>query len=168
VANFSTAISKARNSVRQSDVLAVRTGLETCFDIMSASYGFHTNNPAIPQNYADYRDDVTVGNVATGVFKADPNGTIGDGNKCLQQDIIPKQASYPYQLRAYFDNNTGREYYLLCAKLENVGGVENLGNYSPASTTEIDADAQVMTAVVNATACVGKEDNCWFCVKNQQ
>jgi prepilin-type N-terminal cleavage/methylation domain-containing protein len=168
VANFSTAIKKARNAVRQTDIKAVSTALETCFNIMTGSYGFRGAFGTSPAGVysGELNTVIKQGETAKAntPFKADLSGA-GDGNRCLQADVIPKLQSYDYVVNGTFDTTTGREYYIACAKLENVGGVETMGNVTGATGI---TGSTLVNYQYTANACASDLDDCWFCISNQQ
>lgn len=159
VTSFSAAIKRTRNAGRQSDIQAVAKGLETCYDVASGKYnGLGT----VGSQWVS----VTT---ATGPFQADTTGS-GTGNPCLNQDITPGIANYPY---AYYAVTAFPQSFALCSKLEEVANWESVGNTLGVSgVPAVTCDSATGTCEIN-TDCSPAEDGsavgeCWFCAINQQ
>lgn len=164
VANFSTAIKRSRNAVRQNDVIAVSKALETCYDVMGAVYLKTNGNESCtkvgPQEYSSI-----FGGSSTGVFVADIKGDQDCQNRCLNANIVPTIANYNYTARV--SNNTADiQKYIVCAKLEKVGNVEGIGN-SYQDLTKLEIDAAITTLADPNNDCKSDTD-CYFCVAAQQ
>lgn len=165
VANFSTAIKRSRNAVRQNDVLAVSKGLEACYDVMSARY-LNPAGGAATDCHKPYESTMTGG--ANGVFKADSKGDQSCQNRCLNQDIKPNMNNHNYTALVGLVDSA--EKFVICAKLENVGNVESIGN----SKTDLAALPNIETAIETLSNSTNKCDagggtgGCFFCVTSSQ
>jgi prepilin-type N-terminal cleavage/methylation domain-containing protein len=116
VANFSSAIRRARNATRQSDILAVSKALETCYNAMTAIYV----DPAI--------DGFENSSVAKKEHAGNAPGAFGTKvNKCLNSDITPAITDTDYEIKFRTEEP---QRFIICAKLEPVGGWESIGNSS--------------------------------------
>jgi prepilin-type N-terminal cleavage/methylation domain-containing protein len=155
VANFSSAIRRARNATRQADILAVSKALETCYNAMTATYvGEDLEWISIPVTKSD------AGN-APGAF-----GT--RNNKCLNSDITPAIDGYEYEIVV---RNEQPQRFIICAKLEPVGGWESIGNSSKAASGYNEVNTQSNPINFDKECNVQYDETgaeCYFCVANQQ
>ncbi len=162
VANFSTAIKRSRNAVRQNDVIAVSKALETCYDVMGAKY-FKDGSGS--DCNGDYHSRAGSGG-STGVFVADVEGTSPDcKNRCLNANIVPTLTGYDYTAKVGLKDNVQK--YIVCAKLEKVGNVEGIGNSKDDLTLTSDIGTAITTLADPNNDCKSDTD-CYFCVAAQQ
>ena len=149
VSNFSSAIKRARNAGRQSDITAVAKALETCYDVPSGTYTGLTAN-------AD-NTSVTSVDAASGPFQA-------SANVCLNANIGPGMATYPYY---YTVQSTAPQGFVLCAKLEKVANWGSVGN---TTTLPVLTNYDQTTGQWNysRTKCTDEDAECYFCITNQQ
>lgn len=169
VANFSTAIKRSRNAVRQNDVMAVSKGLETCYDVMKANYLSTSDGKRCGDSGGD-RYTSEPPNAAEGVFKVDDPA--GCTNRCLSQNIVPNVKNFPYS--AIIGNVDGVQKYIVCAQLEQVGNWESIGNSSKDladNPANIQNNMKLLAEKDTSIACEsrpGPADKCYFCVAAQQ
>lgn len=163
VANFSTAIKRSRNAVRQNDVIAVSKALETCYDVMGARYLKKGDGSVCPDN--EQYDSKHVDG-AKGVFAADVEGNRDCQNRCLNANIVPTLTGYDYT--AIVGNVKEAEKYVVCAQLEKVGNWEGIGNSEKNLVTESANAETAMKSLANPTKCTPTSDKCYFCVGAQQ
>lgn len=161
VVNFSTAIKRSRNVVRQNDVIAVSKALETCYDVMGAAYLKDSSDKTCVDD--EYRSEFQ--GTVDGVFKADIKGDKDCQNRCLNTDIVPAINDHPYTATVKDDGNHVQK-YIICAKLEKVGNWESIGNSKDDLTGETIESALGKLADKNLHGCTS--DSCYFCVAAQQ
>lgn len=107
VTSFSSAMKRARNATRQSDIAAVAKALEVCYDVSTSKYtGFTTSS------WGSLINNLT-------------------GNNCLASAINPDVANFEYSVASYAGTNPNG--FLLCAKMEKVGNAGS-GNNSGKTT----------------------------------
>lgn len=160
VANFSTAIKRSRNAVRQNDVIAVSKALETCYDVMGAVYLSDTCS-SFENRVVSAFGDVP----SEGVFAADVTGKDLCKNRCLNANIVPTIKHYYYSARVG-NNEYNVQKYVVCAKLEQVGNVESIGN-SAKDLAEMNIK-DAITALANPANDCKSDTDCYFCVVAQQ
>lgn len=166
VANFSTAIKRSRNAVRQNDVIAVSKGLETCYDVMGAVYlKDKDGNPCVDKHYdSKYSGS---GSSANGVFAADIKGDKDCQNRCLNADIVPTIANYDYT--ANVKKVEGVQKYIVCAQLERVGNWEGIGNSETnLADDSVSIDEAIKKLADSGNDCKPNGTECYFCVAAQQ
>lgn len=162
VANFSTAIKRSRNAVRQNDVLAVSKGLEACYDVMRARY-LNPTESNLTECHANYESSMAN---ATGVFQADSEGTSTCKNRCLNQDIKPNMKDYNYT--AVVGEVKSAEKFVICAKLEQVGNWESIGNSEDDLGSETSVEQAIKKLGPDRKPCKPNSTDCFFCVASSQ
>lgn len=175
VANFSTAIKRSRNAVRQNDVIAVSKGLETCYDVMGALYLKDDTGKSCTGTGSVVGYSSKFGGSAEGVFAADLSGKESCKNHCINSDIVPTIRNYDYD--AAVGEVSGVQKYIICAKLERVGNVESIGNskenlaQKAKDSGDMDNSIKSIGASTNkctAASTAGGTDDCYFCIAAQQ
>ena len=152
VTSFSAAIRRSRNAGRQADVTAVAKSLETCYDVSTGTY-------------------TTLPTTATGTWVPITTAAAGpflsgeDDNSCLNGDIIPGIANYPYGYKAI---GALPQSFAICAQLEEVDNWESVGN-----ANELEAGGPAVTCTTDAgcvisAPCTATSTGCYFWVINQQ
>lgn len=165
VANFSTAIKRSRNAVRQNDMMAVSKGLETCYDVMGAVY-LKDKYGGDTCSSSDVIESTFAGGAA-GVFKADVTGKQDCQNRCLNADIVPAVDDYGYT--GVVNKNADKvQKYIVCAQLEQVGNWESIGNSAKDLTGDPIDEAIVKLANKKDNGCKPDSRKCFFCVAAQQ
>lgn len=163
VANFSTAIKRSRNAVRQNDVIAVSKALETCYDVMGAKYF----KDGAGNDCNDHYHSKAGSGGSTGVFVADVEGTSPDcKNRCLNANIVPTLTEYDYTARVGLKESVQK--YIVCAKLEKVGNWEGIGNSKDDLTEESNIGDAIAKLADSTNDCASDGDKCYFCVAAQQ
>jgi prepilin-type N-terminal cleavage/methylation domain-containing protein len=165
VTNFSSALRRARDAKRQSDIVAVQKALETCNNIATGTYV-----AAWPTGAANNFD---------GIVKYEMNAG------CLNNEIKPAIDTYQYFGFVLNGGATGSvQKFVLCAELENYAGNYQLGdpagtnyNSSPVNTAatggtdESAVGVNESNLVTTAVVCDGSNpvNKCnMFCVVNSQ
>lgn len=169
VANFSTAIKRSRNAVRQNDVIAVSKALETCYDVMEARYlKDKDGKPCILSGTKEYTSSSGGGSSTStdGVFVADVRGNQDCQNRCLNANIVPSIRDHDYT--AVVGVVGGVEKYVVCAKLERVGNWEGIGNSETNLAAAGSTIEAAMDGLANPTKCTPTGTECYFCVGAQQ
>lgn len=158
VTNFASAIRRARDSKRQSDIVAVQKALETCYDIRTGQYIRASSTDPSVQDVIS-ADSESAWDLINEYQTKPENG-------CLNAPIEPVNESFPYMAQLIDDD--GVQGFILCARLENFNG-----NYSDAQVGDEDTgtgplDGTTLESLV-ATPCGADETNCnIFCVQNSQ
>jgi prepilin-type N-terminal cleavage/methylation domain-containing protein len=161
VANFSTAIKRARNATRQSDILAVSKGLETCYDVMRAMYLKKSDG------LTAHNEQITIDKLADarGVFIY---GTGEGENQCLNGAVAPSLVAYPYSYNGAFNTQQVQK-YMLCAQLEPVGNWETIGNSAEDLADGRSIDQAIRDLGLRSFPCnADQTGSCYFCVAAQQ
>ncbi len=154
VTSFSAAIKRTRNAGRQSDIQAVGKALETCYDVASGKY------TSLPTGQSGSWVELAA-EPTTGPFKS---GAAAGSNSCLNQDIAPGIASYPYGYKVMSDFPQA---FAVCAKLEEVANWESVGNVAGDDTSPTGVTCGADGCAIG-TPCAADSTSCWFCAINQQ
>jgi len=152
VTSFSAAIRRTRNAGRQADVTAVAKSLETCYDVSTGTY---TTLPATATGTW-----IPVTTAAAGPFLSGE-----DDNSCLNDDIIPGIANYPYGYKAI---GALPQSFAICAQLEEVDNWESVGNVEGLAAGGPDVTCTATAGCVINTPCYDDSTVCYFCSINQQ
>lgn len=168
VTNFSSALRRARDAKRQSDIVAVQKALETCNDVVSGKY----------ISDADKALDAAAGAAAipgsggASIPGFDGIVSIMKLKGCLNETIKPSLAGYDYY---GYVTNTSPQRFLLCAEMENYSGNYQFGtpggdryNTPPVDLTSTNPTVNE-TSVISGDACSPTVTKCnAFCVTNSQ
>jgi hypothetical protein len=101
----------------------------------------------------------------------DAPGAFGSkNNKCLNSDITPAVDEYDYEIRV---REKQPQRFVICAKLEPVGGWESIGNSKESADAYDSIVKNTESDPVNFDrSCPadysGSDASCYFCVANQQ
>jgi type II secretory pathway pseudopilin PulG len=176
VANFGSAIARARNAVRQNDMMAISKSMETCFNMTSGIYWGAPSTCGADEIVGGKKTCALAGKIieksSSGTQLETPYSSLS--NACLDQDLLPKMDNHPYYIE--IDNGTPQD-FIVCAELEYAAGVEILANYQagdltggPGFTTDIRDIVLSNEFIVDCkgTSVGGTADPCWFCVRNAQ